>query len=312
MHRRLSVAAIALGGLLCLPSCSSVTTNAAIINGDDVPMTDLDEIIKGYQQVLAAQAPTVPEGTALESETADANIARGMLSVMIRRTVYDEALTTMGHPVTDTDRATAEATVAQDPSFADFPPLIKELAVGVTASQQAFLALPGPTAAEFQPVYEQGVERSQVACVSHILVATEAEANVVLDRVTRGEAFADVAKAVSTDTGSGQAGGVLTGDVGTCYSASGLAGQLVPEFVAAAMAAEPGVPTQPVQSEFGYHVILLRPWAEVADDAVVAARATTEQRLFATADVTVNSSIGAWSPTAFAVVPLDSTPAANG
>ncbi|MGA7228263.1 MAG: peptidylprolyl isomerase, partial [Acidimicrobiia bacterium] len=68
-------------------------------------------------------------------------------------------------------------------------------------------------------------------CVSHILVATEEEANAVLDRLDAGEDFGDLAAELSLDTGSGADGGVLE-----CSAPS----RFVPEFADAAMTAELG------------------------------------------------------------------------
>ncbi|EPX84121.1 Parvulin-like peptidyl-prolyl isomerase [Rubellimicrobium thermophilum DSM 16684] len=82
----------------------------------------------------------------------------------------------------------------------------------------------------------------------HILVATEEEAQAVLDRLEAGEDFAAVAQEVSTDTGSGAQGGDL-GWFGP--------GMMVPEFEQGVAALEPGELSDPVQSQFGWHVIRL-------------------------------------------------------
>jgi parvulin-like peptidyl-prolyl isomerase len=84
----------------------------------------------------------------------------------------------------------------------------------------------------------------------HILVADEATANKVIERLKNGEDFATLAKELSTDTGSAANGGDL-GWFG--------AGAMVPEFETAAFALEkPGDYTlTPVKSQFGYHIIQL-------------------------------------------------------
>jgi len=81
----------------------------------------------------------------------------------------------------------------------------------------------------------------------HILVKTKEEAQDIVKRLDAGEKFEDVAKEKSTDTGSGANGG----DLG--YFAPG---QMVPEFEKAAFALEVGkYTTEPVQSQFGWHII---------------------------------------------------------
>ena len=80
----------------------------------------------------------------------------------------------------------------------------------------------------------------------HILVKTEEEARAVIEEVKGGADFAEVAKAKSTGP-SGPRGGDL-GFFGR--------GQMVPEFDEAAFAMKPGdVSSEPVKTQFGYHVI---------------------------------------------------------
>lgn len=84
-------------------------------------------------------------------------------------------------------------------------------------------------------------------CASHILLDTEEDAQAALERVQAGEDFAEVATDVSTGP-SGPDGG----DLGCA-----LLGNYVAEFAQGAFEAEVGIPTEPVQSSFGWHVILV-------------------------------------------------------
>jgi parvulin-like peptidyl-prolyl isomerase len=83
----------------------------------------------------------------------------------------------------------------------------------------------------------------------HILVATEEEAQDTLAALKAGDSFSDLAKAISTDTGSGANGGEL-----------GWApiSQYVTEFADAAKTAPIGELVGPVKSQFGYHIIQVR------------------------------------------------------
>ncbi|MGR3591302.1 MAG: peptidylprolyl isomerase [Limimaricola soesokkakensis] len=84
---------------------------------------------------------------------------------------------------------------------------------------------------------------------SHILVETEEEAQAVLERLEAGEDFAEVAKEVSTDPGSGAQGGSLG------WFAEGM---MVEPFQAAVAELEKGGMTEtPVETQFGFHVIRL-------------------------------------------------------
>jgi parvulin-like peptidyl-prolyl isomerase len=80
----------------------------------------------------------------------------------------------------------------------------------------------------------------------HILVETEEEANAVYERLQGGEDFAEVAKEVSKDTGSGAMGGDLGWQPRSFY---------VTEFGDAAFSQKIGEIGKPVKSEFGYHII---------------------------------------------------------
>ena len=82
----------------------------------------------------------------------------------------------------------------------------------------------------------------------HILVKTKEEAEAIIKQLDGGASFEDVAKAKSTDGSAAQGG-----DLGY-FSA----GQMVPEFEEAAMALDVGKYTkEPVQTQFGFHVIKL-------------------------------------------------------
>jgi peptidyl-prolyl cis-trans isomerase D len=92
---------------------------------------------------------------------------------------------------------------------------------------------------ELQPTDEQVWAR-------HILVETEEEANAIYERLQAGEDFAELAGELSQDTGSGAVGGDL-GWFGR--------GAMVAPFEEAAFSLEVGEISEPVKSDFGYHII---------------------------------------------------------
>lgn len=83
---------------------------------------------------------------------------------------------------------------------------------------------------------------------AHILVETEEKAKELKAQIESGAEFAELAKANSTDTGSGAAGG----DLGWF----GL-GMMVKPFEEAVVAMKPGDLAGPVQTDFGWHLIKL-------------------------------------------------------
>jgi peptidyl-prolyl cis-trans isomerase D len=80
----------------------------------------------------------------------------------------------------------------------------------------------------------------------HILVDSESQAQAVIDLLENGSDFAKLAQEYSQDTGSGAVGGDL-GWFGR--------GAMVSEFESAAFSQPIGAIEEPVQSQFGYHII---------------------------------------------------------
>jgi parvulin-like peptidyl-prolyl isomerase len=83
--------------------------------------------------------------------------------------------------------------------------------------------------------------------VAHILVSTLAAAQAIETQLAGGADFATLAKQKSIDTGSAKNGGSLG-----CLAS----GEFVTVFQNAAEKAVVGVPTAPVHSQYGYHIIL--------------------------------------------------------
>lgn len=81
---------------------------------------------------------------------------------------------------------------------------------------------------------------------SHILVEDEATAKEVKEKINAGEDFAELAKEYSTDTASAESGGDL-GFFGE--------GSMVAEFEKAAFSMKVDEISEPVKSEYGYHII---------------------------------------------------------
>ena len=80
---------------------------------------------------------------------------------------------------------------------------------------------------------------------SHILVQTEEEAKDIINKINAGTSFEDAAKEHSSCPSS-SAGG----DLGAFTR-----GRMVPEFEEAAFKMEIGEISEPVQTQFGYHII---------------------------------------------------------
>ena len=101
-----------------------------------------------------------------------------------------------------------------------------------------------------QAAYDErfaNAEPTQEFNAAHILVETEEEATAVKQELDDGADFAELAKEKSTGP-SGPNGGALG-----WFSP----GMMVPEFEQAVMELEPGAVSEPVQTQFGWHVVKL-------------------------------------------------------
>jgi foldase protein PrsA len=141
---------------------------------------------------------------------------------------------------------------------------------------------PQPTAEEIEQARADAELSLTSVCASHILVETEAEATDAMTRLGEGEEFADLATELSTDTGSAANGG----DLG-CTSPS----DYVESFQAAVLEAPVGeVYPQPVESQFGFHVILVTERTEPADDQLP----TDEELMASVIEQSVVSDVESW------------------
>ena len=98
--------------------------------------------------------------------------------------------------------------------------------------------------------YDERMNEFTTVQANHILLDSQAEAERVYRRVrdaTEAE-FVEVAKERSTEPGADQGGGRLGSAVASTY---------VSEFAEAVVALEPGEISQPVRTQFGWHVIYL-------------------------------------------------------
>jgi peptidyl-prolyl cis-trans isomerase C len=81
---------------------------------------------------------------------------------------------------------------------------------------------------------------------SHILVNKQSEALSIIERLKKGESFDKLARELSVDRGSGKRGGDL-GFFGR--------GIMVRAFEVASFKLEKNQISEPVKTEFGYHII---------------------------------------------------------
>jgi hypothetical protein len=224
-----------------------------------------------------------------------ASLSAGWLTFRIVTTFATDELARMGGEVTAEDRAATGLT-----NVTGFRELPADLRRQLSSGFASLRALQRSLEAEPSGAVQDAV---RAACpsgrfVSHILVETQAQASDLAAQLAGGADFGELAAEFSTDPGSGQQGGLLG-----CIDELGDA---VAPFLAAAEAAPVDVVTAPVETEFGFHLILVTgPTPSDLDAASIG----IVLRRAARASVEVDPRYGSWDPTTAQVVPARATDA---
>ncbi|OHX55985.1 foldase [Planococcus salinarum] len=117
---------------------------------------------------------------------------------------------------------------------------------------------------------------------SHILTETKEQAGEVAKKLADGGDFAELATEYSLDAASAENGGEL-GSFGK--------GAMAPAFEEAAFAMEPGEISEPVETEFGYHIIKVTDKTEASEATLEDSREQIKEILF---DEALNAQYAAW------------------
>lgn len=313
--RRLAFALALLAGI-ALTACDAATPPAATVDGERV--TDEQVASDANLFTFLGGLRQSPCGTPAAGETEASACARFTLSNVIQEDLVKHYA--LEHDVTVQDSAVAQAIAqlegglggpdqldgqlkAQGLTRADLSSLARRLLL--FNEVQKALAAARLTDAELRAAYEQQQASFTLIHAKHILVATQAEADGIEAKVTRGN-FAELAQRFSTDSSAANGG-----DLGTLSAAT-----LDQQFAAAALALQPGEISRPVQTQFGWHIIQLvsttvTPFEQAKSQLIDG----QSQQIFnawlrdqlATADITVNPKYGRLDLSTGDVVPIRST-----
>ncbi len=140
-------------------------------------------------------------------------------------------------------------------AFSSFPKWFQDLEIERFARQGAFVraSTKKVSDADVRKAYDTQITRVVEACpskkfVAHILVKTQADADAIEQQLKAGTDFNKLAAQKSIDANTKSTGGVYG-----CLDSAG--SQLDPTFVAAAGKLAYDVPSDPVQTSAGFHVI---------------------------------------------------------
>lgn len=292
IFRRIALSTVAV---MALASCGVVPSANKAFTVEDASWSR-EKFNDFLTELINAQQITAFGGGA------NAEDARGVATILIRQEATNAFLESQGESITDADREALLENVTQDDPFYSYSETLQNTLLQINASGTALSRVQMPTTDALKALYNTLPARAGVLCLSHIVVETREDATKVLRRLNNGEDFATVAREVSIEPAALQTGGALANqnDENPCFTLEGIRQEgFDPLFVAGAMSARAGIPTGPVKSSFGYHVIMNAPWEQVSDAVTALVESSPGEVLnegyLVSSKITVASSIGTWN-----------------
>jgi parvulin-like peptidyl-prolyl isomerase len=270
---RIVALVVVLMTVVVASGCSSTLRDAATVTPkrDDsdesavhIRRDDFEDEVEALSQSPQVRQQLAQAGVsdkAPASGTADAKLSAFWLTSLIQNVAVQQEFDARGLELSDAELAQAANGLSD---LGDLPKAVQDKIAASQAMQQKLIAEIGariadptpPSDEQLRAFYDQNSAAITTCAsgkeVSHILVADAATANDLAQQLAAGASFADLARANSTDDQSAAAGGSLG-----CLGAQ----QYVAEFQQAADSAPLNQVVGPVQTEFGYHLILVTPWA---------------------------------------------------
>ena len=265
MKRSLALAAAALAAVtLVAAGCGGsdeVPTNAvAVVDGSTITRASLDELLTRAKLSYAAQKRSFPKAGTSEYQT----LQTQAVAYLVQRQEYASEAEKLGIQVKDTQIAKKVDQVRKQyfsDNQAKFVQGLKEQGYTEATLREELrsqlltegiydkvTAAAKVTDADVKSYYAKNKANYSVPesrAVRHILVKTKAEADRIRAELVSGGDFAALAKANSLDPGSKDQGGKLTVSKG----------QTVAPFDKAAFSLETNEVSEPVKTQFGYHII---------------------------------------------------------
>ncbi len=265
MKRSFALAAAALAAVTlvaagCGDSDEVPADAVAVVNGSSIPRASLDDLLARAKKSYVAQKRSFPKAGTSEYQS----LQTQAVAYLVQREEYAREAQKLGIQVNDKQIATKIAEVRKQYFSGNQQKFEKGLAdQGYTEATlrddiRSQLLTEGIyknvtdgvkiTDADVKAYYEKNRTNYSVPesrAVRHILVKTKSEADKIRAELVAGGDFAALAKANSLDPGSKDQGGKLTVS----------RGQTVAPFDKAAFSLETNEVSEPVKTQFGYHII---------------------------------------------------------
>lgn len=249
MKKKLTAILLAVFLVTGLAGCGSKVPagTVATVNGVAISQEELDANFNQFMQMYEAY------GVDTSDETLQINLRNSLLeSLIVQELIVQEA---ENREITVSDEDVNAYIQSVKDSYGDADAYVKVLEEnGYTEASYAEAVREQMVIELFRDDLVNHPEVVDVAKARHILVATEEEALDVIAQLDKGADFAALAQDISTDMGSAVDGG----DLGYFALNGDTTSKMVIEFSDAVRAQEIGVHSSaPVQSQFGYHIILV-------------------------------------------------------
>jgi len=276
MKRSLLLAAAALAAVMFVAAGCGDTDEVpadavAVVDGTPITKASLDELLARAKKSYTAQQREFPKAGTAEYQSLQSQA----VAYLVQREEYANEADELGITITDEEITKKVAEVKKQYFENDQ----KKFEAGLKQQGYTEAALRDDIRSQLvsEKIYERVTKDVKVSdadlqkhyasnksqytvaesrAVRHILVKTKAEADKLHDQLESGADFAALAKQSSLDPGSKDQGGKLTVS----------RGQTVAPFDKAAFSLETNQLSDPVKTEFGYH--LIQPLAAVKAGSV--------------------------------------------
>ncbi len=234
---------------LVLVGCSSSAAAGVTVDGTEI-----------QQSTLTREFAAIEKNSALKPqlEQSDGKVPAAVkaawLTAIIESEVAQKVVRRDGTKITKADQQAAQQWASQffgsEAAVAAFPKSFRNAFLDRYANVPAYVRThtKPPTDSDVRASYDGSLSQNCASgrLLSHILVADEAAASSIQAELAAGGDFKQLAQRSSTDTQSGGNGGVIG-----CVDGQ----QIDPAFAVAAAAVPLGGVSNPVQTQYGWHVI---------------------------------------------------------
>jgi hypothetical protein len=250
--------------LVTLSSCSAVKPNALRVGDYELSKSDFETELKSASLAWAKNSDAVTQAGPARMEDGKgwnpAFVSNTLNGLLLWRGVQEEFDKQKLTIAADSKNATAAdkqaAQQAKDgliaayggaEEFAKVPKAIQEREIALNGQIDALIKAETANLGSPEEFFAKNKDQfPDQVCSSHILVQTLPEAQAAKKRIEAGEKFAAVADALTQDPSGKGKGGALG-----CANPD----SYVAEFAAAIKSLKVGAVSDPVQTQFGFHVI---------------------------------------------------------